>query len=332
MIDIISYIGATQGVFLSATYFSTRHTKSEHKLFFVLLCVITLTLVHFILNSLNQFNENLMIQNSLMCIEYLYGPLFYLYFRKATHLLVTTRHIYQAFIGTIIFYFLLDLVLNNSIMILDIWGLWLSFFAYKSIKLFIGFKVKHSNSYHVFIFYIAFTTFVLFYILNSHIELLCATYFCIIIQGSLTLFLFYLTFSRFIKQSYSDQAETKHQYKSSNLSETDIKSLHRKILFEFETNHIFLDPELTLSKCTEKVPASSHEISQVINMKLGCNYSQYISTLRVDYAKKQLVSHINSSVLSIAFQSGFKNKTTFNIAFKKQTGFTPTEFRNVYKE
>ncbi|KAB2846133.1 MAG: helix-turn-helix transcriptional regulator, partial [Melioribacteraceae bacterium] len=35
----------------------------------------------------------------------------------------------------------------------------------------------------------------------------------------------------------------------------------------------------------------------------------------------------NLTILSIAYESGFKNKSSFNNAFKKFTGFTPSEFK-----
>jgi AraC-like DNA-binding protein len=33
------------------------------------------------------------------------------------------------------------------------------------------------------------------------------------------------------------------------------------------------------------------------------------------------------SILDMAYEAGFKSKTTFNTIFKKHTGVTPSEFR-----
>jgi AraC-like DNA-binding protein len=35
----------------------------------------------------------------------------------------------------------------------------------------------------------------------------------------------------------------------------------------------------------------------------------------------------NLKILAITFDSGFNSKTTFNVAFKKYSGFSPTEYR-----
>jgi AraC-like DNA-binding protein len=49
---------------------------------------------------------------------------------------------------------------------------------------------------------------------------------------------------------------------------------------------------------------------------------------RVEEAKKLLKEKQNIKVEEIAEQVGYNSKSSFNTAFKKITGLTPSEFRN----
>ncbi|ETN96601.1 AraC family transcriptional regulator [Zhouia amylolytica AD3] len=42
-------------------------------------------------------------------------------------------------------------------------------------------------------------------------------------------------------------------------------------------------------------------------------------------------NHLNESVIQIAYSVGFSNRVSFNKAFKKRTGMTPTEYINGVK-
>ncbi|MGI6546417.1 MAG: helix-turn-helix domain-containing protein [Fastidiosipilaceae bacterium] len=54
----------------------------------------------------------------------------------------------------------------------------------------------------------------------------------------------------------------------------------------------------------------------------------YLTNRRIDYAKQLLWSH-NASIEEIAIKTGFQNTTSFYRAFKRITGYAPSEFRNL---
>ena len=61
------------------------------------------------------------------------------------------------------------------------------------------------------------------------------------------------------------------------------------------------------------------------------NFYDLINTHRVEEAKKRLIDSNNTkTILEILYEVGFNSKSVFNSAFKKNTGFTPTEFRKKY--
>ena len=69
-------------------------------------------------------------------------------------------------------------------------------------------------------------------------------------------------------------------------------------------------------------------ISQAINKGFEMNFNDYINNHRVDEVIKELKSgtHHSQTLLSIALESGFNSKSTFNRAFKKHTQLTPIAY------
>ena len=92
----------------------------------------------------------------------------------------------------------------------------------------------------------------------------------------------------------------------------------------------FLDTSLTLDKIAEELNLSKSHLSRIINNELGVSLPDYLNTLRVAEAKSHLLNpeFANYTLVAIGLEAGFNSKTTFNSAFKKITGFTPSEYRN----
>ena len=69
----------------------------------------------------------------------------------------------------------------------------------------------------------------------------------------------------------------------------------------------------------------SHRFSEII----GTSPKQYIINLRIDAAKELLINS-DMSVLQIGETVGFLTQNYFSRIFKKQTGFSPLYYRNLY--
>jgi AraC-like DNA-binding protein len=91
---------------------------------------------------------------------------------------------------------------------------------------------------------------------------------------------------------------------------------------------LYLDGELNLSQLAQGLGVSVHDLSYLLNEVLGINFFQFVNSYRVEEAKRLMLSdqykHLN--ILGIAYSAGFSSKTTFNTAFKKQTGLSPSQF------
>ena len=123
--------------------------------------------------------------------------------------------------------------------------------------------------------------------------------------------------------------EKQQKYEHSRLSEKEKVEYLQKLENHFNDDKPYLNPELTISDVASRLNISAKYLSQVINETIGKNFYDFINSYRIEEAKKQLNEGLDSkkTVLEVLYESGFNSKSAFNNAFKKQTGFTPTEFR-----
>jgi len=91
-------------------------------------------------------------------------------------------------------------------------------------------------------------------------------------------------------------------------------------------NGAFRDASLTLGKLADSCGTSTHQASAAINLCSGTNFYEWVNRYRVQAACQALVS-TDLSVTQICYESGFNSKSTFNTAFRKINGCTPTEYR-----
>lgn len=105
----------------------------------------------------------------------------------------------------------------------------------------------------------------------------------------------------------------------------DIKTLEQFM----HANEPFLDASLTVQKLAEQLNMSSRDLSVLINKHAGKHFFDFINEYRIKKAKVMLVDASNNklTILEILYEVGFNSKSSFNTAFKKHVGLTPTQFR-----
>lgn len=111
-------------------------------------------------------------------------------------------------------------------------------------------------------------------------------------------------------------------------SQEDLASLKTRVIRLMEGERLFLDNELGLPELAREVGISSHDLSYLLNEGFGVNFFQFINTYKVNEAKQLMLSdkHRHLNMLGIAYSAGFNSKTTFNTAFKKATGLSPSQY------
>ncbi len=97
----------------------------------------------------------------------------------------------------------------------------------------------------------------------------------------------------------------------------------------FETEKIFLDPNLKVEQLQEGLNLTYRDLQQLINTEYGLNFSELVNKYRVETAKTMLADPIlaNVTIDEISSQSGFGTRQRFYKAFQKTTGVSPGDFR-----
>lgn len=84
--------------------------------------------------------------------------------------------------------------------------------------------------------------------------------------------------------------------------------------------------DLTLEDISTYAGFSKYHFERIFTNYTGTTFYQYLQHLRINYAQT-LLSNPELSVTDIAFQSGFTSCAAFTRAFKKGTGYPPSQFR-----
>ncbi|WP_299823574.1 helix-turn-helix domain-containing protein [uncultured Pontibacter sp.] len=95
-----------------------------------------------------------------------------------------------------------------------------------------------------------------------------------------------------------------------------------------ETDKLYLDPELTVSKLADHINISAKTISAVLNQQLQKGFSEFVNDYRVAEVKRRLERQDNKTmtIAGIALDSGFNSMATFQRVFKTSESMTPKEY------
>ena len=89
--------------------------------------------------------------------------------------------------------------------------------------------------------------------------------------------------------------------------------------------------QITLTDVASHIYSNPTYLSRVIKTEVGIGFTELLTKLRIDAAKK-LLKNPAYKINEIAETVGYSNPRYFTFAFKKQTGLTPYTFRSEHIE
>ncbi len=119
------------------------------------------------------------------------------------------------------------------------------------------------------------------------------------------------------------------KYNTSTLDKNTSGQLIASIRNLFAKEEVFLDHSISLETIAERLQVTPRNLSQAINENEQKNFSDFVNGYRIEKAKKMLSNkeHSKEKIVAIAYDCGFGNVTSFNIAFKAKTQLTPSQYR-----
>jgi AraC-like DNA-binding protein len=151
------------------------------------------------------------------------------------------------------------------------------------------------------------------------------------VGGAFMLVSIALNYAPQMSEQVSEAAQ--ETYAVSTLGQVDCEAVLAKMQQLMERDAIYRDSQLDLNTLAARLDLSAHQLSELINTRLGKHFSRYMRENRVRAAQAMLLAEPSASVLSVGLSVGFTSQSNFYEAFREIAGTTPGKFRklNQYK-
>jgi AraC-like DNA-binding protein len=365
--SILIIIIAFQGIFLlSVLLFSKDKRQKRGNQFLIMIIVILIWFLAEFFTIRNKIEVNLNVfYGTRYGSWFLIGPLVYFYFKSITDISwkLKRRH-YWHFLPFILFVVIIPLIAYKTLdnrqidygmlssfdhrekvlttiqwtysVIFILQFVHLGFFLFKNVKLIKAYSKSLSDEYssidskiawlrnfnRALILLLLLATIFLYVLLVTDIYRRHLDYIYVLPIG----LLFYFISFKFMRTDWQP-TEPITKYASSSLSEEGIITIMKKLDEVIETDNVHLNPILRLGDLAKNIDISKHHLSQIINQKYELTFYDFINKHRVSEAKQLIMQSPDLTLLQVAFDSGFNNKTSFVNAFKKFEHITPSKFR-----
>jgi len=146
------------------------------------------------------------------------------------------------------------------------------------------------------------------------------------ISSASSLFIYFIGYYGFIHPEVLKQYQA-NKYNKTSLSKTAAQAVLYEIKKLMIENNLYLESDLKLPVVAKTSGISQHHISQAVNQIEGISFSEFVNNYRVKRACKLIKEQPESKIIEIAYDCGFNNKNSFNNAFKKVTGQSPSQYK-----
>jgi AraC-like DNA-binding protein len=120
----------------------------------------------------------------------------------------------------------------------------------------------------------------------------------------------------------------KKKYQNNNLTVEKKQQVINELIKNMEVEKKYSDSSLTLTILAKELEISVPYLSQIINEEFHLNFPEFVNGYRIKEAERLLLyAQAEYTVQQILYKVGFNSKSAFYNAFKKHTGYTPSEIR-----
>lgn len=120
------------------------------------------------------------------------------------------------------------------------------------------------------------------------------------------------------------EGEDERAEEAAKEKERENREMYVKIMEYINEN--YADNNLSLNLLADKFGKSIYYISRIIKSNLGYNFMDYISEMRIEYAKR-LLRETDMKISDIVEKVGYLNVSAFNKKFKTVEGESPSNYR-----
>ncbi len=132
-------------------------------------------------------------------------------------------------------------------------------------------------------------------------------------------------FSRKLRAAVLEDRPVKYQ--KQKVSDAKAEALLNRLTAMMTNEKKYLDQKVKLAQIAGLVDSTPHEVSQVINDRLGISFNQYINEFRIKDACKMLKEDHHLTVEGIGQEVGFSSRSSFYTAFKNVMKQTPGQYK-----
>lgn len=140
--------------------------------------------------------------------------------------------------------------------------------------------------------------------------------------------LYFITFS-VLKNKAEINRERKGKYQNLRISDEMLEDFKQRILNVMDTDRPYLETNFSLQKLSALTAIPQHQLSHTFSTAFNQNFTNFINSYRVEESKRILSDPEKEylSIAGIAYECGFNSLSSFNVAFKKNIGMTPSVFK-----
>ena len=126
---------------------------------------------------------------------------------------------------------------------------------------------------------------------------------------------------------YLELAEEEEKEEEPDDATKEAYAEYRQTLEQWmEAEKPYLNPEFRLQDMRQVLPLNRTYLSQFINAEYNCSFYQFVTSYRVEEAKRLMQEQPDMKMQDIAEHCGFSSPTVFARVFARETGMTPREW------